>query len=149
MSVLKNNIIASLLADFSQKDNFIGMIALYVRNHAGYTFGGLSVFNKLYLSLLIICSFMYYAYSGFTEIKYEKDSLLFKTLSFALVSFYSLLNFALPVLTYRVSEYFLPVISVVLPNLSTRIKEKQIFFIVLSIYIFLLSYLLLTRTTSL
>jgi hypothetical protein len=150
IDILKiKNILFKIISDVSQKENYLGMVGLYVRSHMGHLDNELNVFNKVYLSLLIICSFTYYAYNGFKEKKYEKDCFLFKILSFTVASFYLLLNLPLPVLVFRISEYFLPVVSVILPNLSIRIKERQIFAIALCVYMFFLSYLFLTRTTSL
>ncbi|MDR2408806.1 MAG: EpsG family protein [Bacteroidales bacterium] len=141
------NFLGGIVQNISQQKNYLRIAILYFERHKGHFETGPTVFNKVYLSVLLICSFVYYAYNGFKEKKYENDYLLFKILSFTVFSFYFFLNFPFPVLAFRVSEYFFPVISVILPNLIIRIREKQMFFIIIWIYVFLLSYLFLTRTT--
>lgn len=117
------------------------MLIDYMYRHLGHFDSGLTIFNKVYISLLCILSFIYYCYNGFIDREYFNEFCIFKILTFSAVSFYFLINFPFPVVVSRVSEYTFPLISVLLPNTITRIKEKYLFILFIFIYSILIFFL--------
>jgi len=86
----------------------------------------LNSINYYYISILIFSLFFIYNYQ---KIKDSRDLLLLKIFVIGVSSFYLLSFF--PVLAFRVSEFFLVVLIVLLPNLSSIIKEKSVYAVLL------------------
>ena len=78
--------------------------------------------NYYYISILIFSLFLIYNYQ---KIKDSVDLLLIKIFIIGVSSFYLLSFF--PVLAFRVSEFFLVVLIVLLPNISSIFKEKFVY----------------------
>jgi len=100
----------------------------------------LSAFNKVYLTLLCICTFIYYIYNGFNDKKYIIDFYFFKILTFSVFSYFCLIYFLGNVLVVRVSEFTFPIISIVLTNAIIRIKERYFFLSFIFVFMVLIFY---------
>ena len=110
----------------------------FIYNRIGHFEWQVTAFNRVYISLLIICTFIYFCYHGFKKTTQKNDACLFKILTLSVTSFFILFNLGRPVVISRISEFMLPVISVILPNTLSMVKEKYIFIVVICIYMALL-----------
>ena len=84
-------------------------------------FSDINIFNFLYLSLIVI---YYFSLLNYKRMKSEYDIIFIKILGIALFMFY-FLSF-LPVLAFRVSEFFEVVLIFLIPHILLAIKEKTI-----------------------
>jgi len=101
---------------------FIGSkIDLYILLLDDGKFSDINLFNFLYLSLIFI---YYFSLLNYKRMKSEYDIIFIKILGIALFMFY-FLSF-LPVLAFRVSEFFEVVLIFLIPHILLTIKEKTI-----------------------
>ena len=115
--------------------NFIAnKLQLYIFMLQNEKFNQINVFNIYYITLSLIYYIMLLYYGYF---KSPYDMLLLKIFGFMLFSFYFLS--AIPVLAFRISEFFGIVLIIIIPHFSLIFKEKTIVKIPLVIY--LTSYL--------
>ena len=84
---------------------------------------GLNLFNFYYTTVLI---FYYVLLFNISRIKYQYDLIFFKMLSLSLVAFYSL-SF-LPVLSFRIAEFFGVFVIFLFAHFFTMYKDKQLVF---------------------
>jgi len=101
---------------------FIGYkIDLYILLLDEGIFSDINIFNFLYLSLIVI---YYFSLLNYKRMKSEYDIIFIKILGIMLFLFY-FLSF-LPVLAFRVSEFFEVVLIFLIPHILLAIKEKTI-----------------------
>ncbi len=93
------------------------------------THSEINLFNFYYLSLIL---FYYYSILNYKKMKSEYDILFLKILGLMLFLFYSLS--AIPVLAFRISEFFGIVLIFLIPHIILTIKEKYIAGILLIIW---------------
>ncbi|MEW6566206.1 MAG: EpsG family protein [Spirochaetota bacterium] len=130
-NVILNNIIsiAHILPEFLsfKLNNYFDLLLNYG------TYSEINLFNFYYLSLIL---FYYYSILNYKKMKSEYDILFIKILGLMLFSFYFLS--AIPVLAFRISEFFGIVLIFLIPHIILTIKEKYIacipLFIWLSVY---------------
>jgi len=85
------------------------------------TYSEINLFNFYYSSLIL---FYYYSILNYKKMKSEYDILFIKILGLMLFSFYFLS--AVPVLAFRISEFFGIVLIFLIPHIILTIKEKYI-----------------------
>lgn len=81
-----------------------------------------SVFNICYLLILIMNTIFYFLYKGFPDKNY--DFTIFQLSSLSVIIFYCLFNLGFNVVTFRLSEFFIPFVFIVIPKIISRFKEK-------------------------
>jgi len=96
-------------------------IKFYIQLQKDNKYSDINILNLYYLSLIII---YYFSLSNYKKMKSEYDLIFIKILGITLFSFY-FFSF-LPVLAFRVSEFFGIVLIFLIPHISLSIKEKTI-----------------------
>ena len=92
----------------------------------------INVFNFYYISVAMIYYFAIF-YSDFFKSKY--DILLVKITGIMLFSFYGLSS--IPVLSFRISEYFGVVLIILLANMMQMFRRKLEYFLILQLWLFI------------
>jgi hypothetical protein len=108
--------IVDVIITKNAREQWLILDYIYKKILSGSISNEILIFNKVYLSLLCISTFIYYIYDGFKDRKYINDFCLFKVLTFSVVSFFFFLYFASDTLVFRVSEYSFLIILAILLN---------------------------------
>lgn len=123
--------------------NISGTMGSLLKYKIGPTGTRLNVFNIYYFSLLLIITLIVFIKNKKFN---EKNIVLIKITSFSLVIFLIFLNFNLPVLVFRLSEFVAPVTAVLFVNILSLVKQKYLVLFLLFIFFVLQFYLFSTRT---
>ena len=111
---------------------FIGYkLELYLTLLKDGRHSSINVFNFYYLSVLAV---YYYAIFKSDYFKSKYDILLLKITGIMLFSFYSLSS--MPVLSFRISEYFGVVLIILLANMTLMFRQKFVYILVLQAWLF-------------
>ncbi len=94
-----------------------------------------SVFNICYLGILILTTIYYQLFKGFSS-KKSNDFTIFQLCSLSSIMFYSFFNFGFPVVTFRLSEFFIPFLFIVIPKIVSKFKEKFFLFPFIGVILF-------------
>lgn len=122
ITIFKNLLLNLFLSMTSILPEFIGYkIDLYILLLDEGKFSDINIFNFLYISLIFI---YYFSLLNYKKMKSEYDIIFIKILGIMLFMFY-FLSF-LPVLAFRVSEFFGVVLIFLIPHILLAIKEKTI-----------------------
>ena len=133
-SVFQNIILEFITVFATLLPSFIGgKINLYILLLDDGKFSDINIFNFYYLSLFFIYYIMLFNYKKFTNIY---DLLYIKIFGIMLFLFYSLS--VIPVLAFRVSEFFGIILIFLIPDFITIFKQKII--ISMPIFIWLALY---------
>jgi hypothetical protein len=133
---------SSLLLSFlSNNINFLPIlvsvkIQLYIDLLLDGSRAGLNLFNFYYSTVIL---FYYVLFFNVKKFKFTYDVICFKILSFSLFSFYAL-SF-LPVLSFRIAEFYGVVIILLFSNFHSLFKNKRLIFCFTSAW--LLAYFVL------
>lgn len=100
---------------------------------------GFSVFNVCYLLILLLNTMYYIIYHGF--LRKDNNFTIFQLSSLSAIMFYVFFNLGFHVVTFRLSEFFIPFLFIVIPKIIAKFKEK--FFLSPFVLVILLYY---TRT---
>jgi len=111
------SLISSLLPDF-----LVVKLSLYMNLLESDRSWEINIFNYYYLSLIVISMFMILNHK---RIKDKSDIFLLKIFVFGVASFYFLSS--IPVIAFRVSEFYLVVSIILLANLSSVFKQKSLY----------------------
>lgn len=86
---------------------------------------GFSAFNICYLGVLILNSIYYYLFRDNENfVQKNSDFTIFQLSSLAAIMFYVWFNLGFHVLTFRLSEFFIPYLFIVVSKIVSRFKEK-------------------------
>ena len=83
---------------------------------------GFSPFNICYFLILILNTVYYILYHGFVQ--KGNDFTIFQLSSLSTIMFYLFFNLGFEVVTFRVSEFFIPFLFIVIPKIIEKFKEK-------------------------
>lgn len=102
---------------------------------------GFSVFNIGYFLILVINTIYYFVYKGFK--RKGINFLIFQLSSLSSIAFYFLFNIGLKVVTFRLSEFFIPFLFIVIPKIIAKFKEKFLLspFVLIVLFYFSRTYL--------
>lgn len=111
----------------------------FARKLGPSSINGFSIFNVGYLMILLINTAYYFVYHGFSEKKVEFT--IFQLSSLSSIMFYMLYNFGFSVVAFRFSEFFIPFLFIVIPNIVKKFKEK---FLLMPFVLFVVAYFVKT-----
>ncbi len=83
---------------------------------------GFSVFNVCYFLILILNTIYYALYHGF--LRQDSDFTIFQLSSLSAIMFYVFFNLGFHVVTFRLSEFFIPFLFIVIAKITVKFKEK-------------------------
>lgn len=102
-------------------NNFFSVL-FFARKMGPQTMGDFSVFNVGYLLSMILNTIYFFVYRGFKEKNF--DFRIFQLSSLSSIIFYGLYNLGFQVVVFRLSEFFIPFLFIVIPKILSRFKEK-------------------------
>ncbi len=94
----------------------------FIRKMGPLSMEGFSVFNVGYLLIMILNTVYYYVYKGFKT--RNVDFTIFQLSSLSSIMFYLLFNLGFSVVAFRLSEFFIPFLFIVIPKIVSKFKEK-------------------------